>query len=66
MQRGKKAGPHVAITSGFMLKPAIIHEQDVPLLLYDETINAKRLFSMLLLLMWGYSPRFWAFSHSSS
>lgn len=66
MQRGKKSWPPHRITSGFMLKPAIIHKQDVPLLLYGETINAKRLFSILLLLMWGYSPRFGAFSHSSS
>lgn len=64
--RGKKSWPPRRITSGFMLKPVIIQQQDVPLLLYDETINAKRLFSMLLWLMWGYFPRFWAFSHSSS
>lgn len=55
--KGEKSWPPCRITSGFMLKPALIHKQDVPLLLYEETINAKRLISILLLLMWGYSPR---------
>lgn len=64
--KGKKCRPPRRVTSGFMLKPAIIHKQDVPLLLYGETINAKRLFSILILFVWSFSPSFWAFSHSSS
>lgn len=47
MQRGELGWPPRRITSGFILKPALIHKQDLPLLPCEGNINTKWTFSSL-------------------